>query len=135
MMQTTILQSSLRNTLVLEPNASRSFNIAPFGIGSGVKTLTGYSVDELSGQTMNTLYGKHTSKTDRGILERALQEHEPLSCDILCYTKDQQPWWRHMLAIPTAGGGFVTFNMNITQADRCATTIAANHIVGRYPAD
>ena len=47
-----------------------------------------------------------------------MQDHEPLSCDIMCYTTDNEPWWRHMLAIPIECGAFLTFNVPVTSAKR-----------------
>ena len=51
-----------------------------------------------------------------------MQDHEPLSCDIMCYTTDNEPWWRHMLAIPIECGAFLTFNVPVTRAKRCGPT-------------
>eukprot|EP01051_Picozoa_sp_SAG22_P008262 SAG22_NODE_619_length_8521_cov_824.553669_4_plen_551_part_00 len=129
--QARILQSALRSTLLLEPNASRSYVFSPDGFGPDTGTLTGYTAEELAGQSMSILYGSRTSREDQSLLERALREHEPLFCDMLCYTKAGLPWWRHMLAVPTAGGGFITFNVNITMPLRTVGPYQLGSTVGR----
>lgn len=115
-LQRRVVHGGLLNTMIIEPANSKgpSFEISPQGIGTGIPKLTSYKSDELSGQPMDKLYGPGTPASDREMLERALQEHEPLSCDILCYKKDGTPWWRHVLAVPIAGGGFVTFSVDAT---------------------
>jgi serine/threonine protein kinase len=60
-----------------------------------------------------------------------MQDHEPLSCDIMCYTKDGKPWWRHMLAIPIVCGAFLTFNVNTTRKNRYVGQYLIGHNIGR----
>lgn len=51
---------------------------------------------------------------DKDSLEKALQDGEPLSCDIMCNKSDGTSWWRHILAVPMAGGGFLLFSVDTT---------------------
>ena len=114
-LQRRVVNGALVNTMIIEPAAKgRSFVMSPHGIGAGIQKLTSYPSDALASEPMDKLYGPGTPPADRDMLERALQEHEPLSCDILCYKKDGTPWWRHVLAVPITGGGFVTFNIDVT---------------------
>ena len=72
--QNLVVKDAIKSTMIIEPNASRSFDIGPGGISKGITDLMDYTADDLSGQNMSKLYGVGTSSTDRDMLERALQE-------------------------------------------------------------
>lgn len=130
--QARIVREAIANTLVLEPvGNSSSFQVSAIGEGEGIDALTGYASGELANRPMSQLYGPGTSKSDRQLLERAMQDHEPLSCDIMCYTKDEQPFWRHMLALPITSGAFLTFNVDATRQRRYVGNFLIGHSVGR----
>jgi hypothetical protein len=120
-----LVQMSIRSTLVLQPGTGANagvFTYASRGEGKLSGTLTEYNTGNLAGLGLDALYGEATAMGDRKQLADALKEHEPLSCDILSYTKTKEPWWRHMLVVPIAGDCFLTFNVNCTRARRCGPT-------------
>lgn len=55
---------------------------------------------------------------DMEMLESALQDHEPISCDIMCYKSDGTPYWRHILAAPLDGGDFLIFSVDTTRKSK-----------------
>jgi serine/threonine protein kinase len=132
--QTRVVKQALMNTMIVEPNKSsshHSFKFTRVGEGPGVSALTGFDMGELHACDMGDLYGPGTTESDRRLLERAMQDHEPLSCDIMCYNKDGRPWWRHMLAIPIVCGAFLTFNVNVTRKNRYVGHYLIGHNIGR----
>lgn len=130
--QAKVCQQALDTTLIVEPDKRAGcFVFSALGEGPGVHSVMGYEKGELSGVTMDDLYGAGTTESDRRLLARAMQDHEPLSCDILCYNKRKDPWWRHMLAIPVNCDAFLTFNVDVTRAQRYIGEYLLGHDVGR----
>ena len=130
--QAKIVAQALASTLIVEPDAQTSgFIMSPMGEGPGIEEVTGYEKGELGGKSVDDLFGPGTTISDRRLLARAMQVHEPLSCDILCYNKANLPWWRHMLAIPVSCGAFLTFNVDVTRSQRYIGKYLLGHDIGR----
>jgi PAS domain-containing protein len=129
--QSRICRQALDTTLIVEPDKSAGCFVICGEEGPGVQEIMGYSKGELSGVSMEDLYGPGTTESDRRLLARAMQDHEPLSCDILCYNKGNSPWWRHMLAIPVACDAFLTFNVDVTRSQRYIGDYLLGYDVGR----
>lgn len=130
--QAKVVAQALASTLIVEPMAqSPDFVMSPMGEGPGIEEVTGYAKGELGGKSVDDLFGAGTTLSDRRLLARAMQVHEPLSCDILCYNKANLPWWRHMLAIPVSCGAFLTFNVDVTRSQRYIGKYLLGHDIGR----
>lgn len=132
---------ALTSTAIIEPvekkskrtpgSSSTVFVFGKHGEGEGFSTMCGYKPGELPGQPLNCLYGADTASSDRRVLHRALLDHDPLSCDMLCYKKDGTPFWRHCLAVPIAGGAYITFNVNVTRARRYVGQYMTGNSIGK----
>jgi hypothetical protein len=126
-----LVQACIRSTMVVEPGPRGEFIYAGRGEGPLARTLTEFTPGELAGQSLDALYGDATPHGVRKLLSDALKEHEPLSCDILSYTKSKQPWWRHMLVIPIPDDCFLMFNVNVTRLKRYVGPYTIGVSVGR----
>ncbi|WP_029406667.1 sensor domain-containing diguanylate cyclase [Thiomicrorhabdus sp. Milos-T2] len=55
--------------------------------------LTGYQRHEVIGKTPRILQGKDTSAKAKHCIRQALQKKEPITCQLLNYTKSGEPYW------------------------------------------
>ena len=62
--------------------------------------LTGYQHDEILGKTPRILQGKNTSAKATHCIKQALQNKEPISCQLLNYTKSGEPYWIELSISP-----------------------------------
>lgn len=78
---------------------------APFGpkvvyVNKAFESLTGFSADEIIGETPRILQGKDTSPEARKRIRIALEAKKPCREKILNYTKTGMPYWLDLSIIP-----------------------------------
>ncbi len=81
------------------------------------QSLTGYSMDDIRGQSVRLLFGDGTRETDLERLESAGQSSEPVSIEALAYRSDGSEFWCHLDATPVSTDGdgtTVTFYRDVT---------------------
>ncbi len=64
--------------------------------------MSGYSMDEILGQTPRILQGEGTSDEARARIRRALKRWKPIVIDIVNYKKDGTPFWVELSISPVA---------------------------------
>lgn len=62
--------------------------------------LTGYSEDEVIGQTLNFLNGPETDKEVRGKLRKAMDAFEPVEVQFINYKKNGEKFWINTSMVP-----------------------------------
>lgn len=78
---------------------------APIGpkivyVNKAFENLTGYSTEEVIGETPRMLQGKFTDKETTDRIKQSLIKKEPIRETILNYGKDGHPYWLDMIIIP-----------------------------------
>ena len=69
-------------------------------VNEAFKTITGYSSEEVIGETPRILQGKLTDKESCHRIHCALKKKEPVSETLLNYDKNGRPYWIEMNIIP-----------------------------------
>ena len=64
--------------------------------------MSGYSMEEIIGQTPRILQGEGTSADARAQIRRALKRWKPIVIDVLNYKKDGTPFWVELSISPVA---------------------------------
>lgn len=62
--------------------------------------LTGYSSDEVMGETLHLMYGPETSKNVRNSLRNCMDNFEPVEVEFINYKKDGSKFWINTLMVP-----------------------------------
>ncbi len=63
---------------------------------------TGYSRDEIVGQSMRILHGPETDPRELERILRAVDRNEPVTAELINYTKSGEPFWVQMELVPFA---------------------------------
>jgi len=63
---------------------------------------TGYSREEVIGQTPRFLQGRDTDRNDLDRIRAALEKWEPIRAEVVNYTKAGEPFWLEMSIVPIA---------------------------------
>lgn len=63
---------------------------------------TGYSADEIIGQTPRILQGPETEREPRDKIRAALRKWQPVQVELLNYRKDSTPFWVELSIVPIA---------------------------------
>ncbi|MGE0715406.1 MAG: PAS domain-containing protein [Alphaproteobacteria bacterium] len=69
---------------------------------AALSRMTGYSAEELLGQTPRVLQGPGTSAEGRAAIREALRAWKPIVIELLNYRKDRTPFWVEMSIVPIA---------------------------------
>ncbi len=78
-------------------------------VNDAMTRLSGYSAEELLGQTPRILQGEKTSVTTKILIRQHLENKQPLRCRILNYRKDGTSYWAELSLMPlTSDTGEVT---------------------------
>ena len=83
--------------------------------------MTGYSPEEVMGLTPRVLQGPNTCAATRARIRDALQQWQPIRCELLNYRKDGSEFWSELSITPVAdeGGWFrwwVAVQRDVSQA-------------------
>jgi diguanylate cyclase (GGDEF)-like protein/PAS domain S-box-containing protein len=89
---------------------------------------TGYTREEIVGQSMRVLFGLDTDPDEVDRILRAVARNEPVSAELLCYTKAGDPYWVEMEMVPFASEGgrnthWVVVGRDITERRNSAKAI------------
>ncbi len=82
--------------------------------------VTGYSIDEILGQSPGILYGPETSTEERNRIAESLARWEPVRSEILTYKKNGETFWNELTISPVADESgwythWVSIHRDITQ--------------------
>lgn len=69
-------------------------------VNHAFEKLTGYSFEEVVGETPRFLQGKHTDKQVKANIKQALIDKQPIREKILNYSKSGHPYWLEMNVFP-----------------------------------
>jgi PAS domain S-box-containing protein len=103
-------------------SASEGISIAKSGDGAnpliyvndGFTDITGYDVEEVLGKDCRFLQGENTSEETRAEIRRAIENHEPITTEILNYRKSGEPFWNQLSVTPvTDDEGEITHYIGI----------------------
>lgn len=77
----------------------------PFGpqivyVNQAFEDLTGYTSDEVIGETPRILQGELTDKAATDRIKQALEQHQPVTETLLNYDKQGRPYWIEMNIVP-----------------------------------
>ncbi len=118
------------NDVIVVTRATPTFGVGPeiVYVNQAFTDLTGYSADEVIGQTPRLLQGPGTSKETTARIRIALERGEPIRTEILNYTKTGTEYWIDLNIVPLRNGDgelthFVAIERDLTaqkrlQADR-----------------
>ena len=95
-------------------------------VNNAFEKLTGYSKDEIIGQSPRMLQGPSTDKAQLKRIHEALIKWEPVRAEIINYTKSGEEFWIEMDIVPIAdSNGWYTHWVAI---ERNITTRKANEL-------
>lgn len=69
-------------------------------VNKAFESLTGYSKEEVIGETPRILQGKDTDKAELAKIRKALSENQAINSTILNYSKSGHPYWLNMDIFP-----------------------------------
>ncbi|WP_051306166.1 putative bifunctional diguanylate cyclase/phosphodiesterase [Massilia alkalitolerans] len=89
---------------------------------------TGYRRDEIIGHSMRLLHGEDTDPDELARILRAVSRGEPVTAELLLYTKAGDPFWAEMEMVPFASDGgrsthWVVVGRDITERRNSAKAI------------
>ena len=102
-------------------------------------SMTGYSDEEVLGQSPRFLQGPETSEATRVAIREALAANKPIRAEILNYRKDGQPYWLDLSVVPVRDDEaevthYVAIQVDITERKQAEHEIARiameDHLTG-----
>ncbi len=110
---------------------------SPFGpkivyVNKAFEQITGYSAQEVLGETPRILQGKDTCSATRARIRAALEQKEPCREKILNYSKTGRPYWLELHIIPLknkfgAVTHFAALERDVTEATYYADTLESRN--------
>lgn len=88
-----ILTQTNDMVIVTETNDFEYPNPKIVYVNQAVIDMTGYSRDEIIGNSPRIFQGEQTSKVCTGKIREALEHQKPLKCELLNYKKNGEPYW------------------------------------------
>jgi PAS domain S-box-containing protein len=77
----------ITNNIVDEPGPNILYANEAF------ERISGYKLSEIIGKTPRLLQGSDTSKENRALIRKALEDQKPVSVELINYTKNGEPYW------------------------------------------
>ena len=97
-------------------------------VNEAFERRTGYTREEIAGRSMRILHGPDTDTEELGRILAAVERNEPVSAELINYTKSGEPYWLEMEMVPFAGEGgrnthWVVIGRDITERRNSAKAI------------
>ncbi|MGI4718066.1 MAG: putative bifunctional diguanylate cyclase/phosphodiesterase [Janthinobacterium lividum] len=97
-------------------------------VNEAFERRTGYTREEIAGRSMRILHGPDTDSEELGRILAAVERNEPVSAELINYTKSGEPYWLEMEMVPFAGEGgrnthWVVIGRDITERRNSAKAI------------
>ncbi len=95
-------------------------------INNAFTEVTGYALEEIEGRTPGSLLqGPETSRETKQQIRKSLDRKEPISCEILNYTKAGDPYWLELQINPVFSSNgtlerFIAIERDITERHKIA---------------
>jgi PAS domain S-box-containing protein len=84
-------------------------------VNEAFERITGYSAPECLGCNCRFLQGPGTDQETVDTVRQALEEHSPVSVELLNYRKDGTPFWNKLDIVPVRDGETVTHFLGLQQ--------------------